>query len=98
MAFQCLRWNKDVTIMIVYEMRVNIVALHQRVFYSKEDYNKDRRCIVTPILPHFHNNAALWLQWGKESGETFTDVLFIGRYFSVKEGGRASLRCISLGS
>ena len=43
MAFESFRWNKDVTIMVVYEMRVNIVALHQRAFYSREDYNKDKK-------------------------------------------------------
>lgn len=63
--------------MVVYEMRVNTVALHQRAFYSRKDYNKERKCIVTPILLHFHNNATLWLQWGKESGRRFTDVLFM---------------------
>lgn len=74
--------------MIVYEMTVNIVALHQRAFYSREDYNKDRRCIVTPILPHFHNNAALWFQWGKESGERFIDVLFMCRFFQCQRRGK----------
>lgn len=47
-AFESFRWNKDVTIMIVYEMRVDIVALHQRAFYSREDYNKDKKYILTP--------------------------------------------------
>ena len=39
-----------------------------------------------PILLHYHNNAALWLQWGKESDERCTDVLFMCRFFSVKMG------------
>lgn len=83
-GLESFRWNKDVTVTIVYKMRVNIVALYQRAFYSREDYNKDRKCIVTPILLHYHNNAALRLQWGKESGKRFTDVLFMCRSFSVK--------------
>lgn len=98
MAFQSFRWNRHVTIRIVYEMRVNIVTLHQRAFYSREDYNKDKKCVVTPILLYFHNNAALWFQWAKEAHKRFTDVLFTCRFFSVKEGGRASFRCIFLGN
>ena len=41
-GLESFRWNKDVTVTIVYKMRVNIVALYQRAFYSREDYNKDR--------------------------------------------------------
>ncbi|KAI4534194.1 hypothetical protein MG293_015054 [Ovis ammon polii] len=70
-GLESFRWNKDVTVTIVYKMRVNIVALYQRAFYSREDYNKDRKCIVPPILLHYHNNAALWLQWGKESVDKY---------------------------
>ena len=85
-GLESFRWNKDVTVTIVYKMRVNTVALYQRAFYSREDYNKDRKCVVTPILLYYHNNAALWLQWGRESGKRFTDALFMGRSFSVKVG------------
>lgn len=93
MAFQCFRWNKDVTIMIVYEMRVNKLALHQRAFYSREDYNKDRRCIVTPILPHFHNNAALWLQWARNQ-ERDLQMFYLWADFSVSKKGEGLLQVI----
>lgn len=93
MAFQCFRWNKDVTIMIAYEMRVNKLALHQRAFYSREDYNKDRRCIVTPILPHFHNNTALWLQWARNQ-ERDLRMFYLWADFSVSKKGEGLLQVI----
>lgn len=52
---------------------------------------------MPPTLLYFHNNAALWLPEGKVSGKRFLGLLFTSRIFSVKDAGRALVRCIVLG-
>lgn len=42
-AFESFWWSEDVSRMIVYGTRVNIVALPQSAFYGRGDYNKDRK-------------------------------------------------------
>lgn len=93
MAFESFRWDKNVSIKIVYEMRVNIVALPQRAFYSKEITTKTGGCCDTlPSRPCCISlTTQLCTSVGAGNQERDSQIFYLCAQFLMSRKGEALL-------
>lgn len=85
-------WERHYSDSLWNESKYSVLA--SETFYSREDNNKGRECMVTPILPYFHNNTALQLQWGRnQARELWMLPLYVQILRSQRRGRGSSEVC-----